>query len=161
MTTGCGSKELGLLSPSRRLSALAQRCTRSRLNAADALSAPTFFVRGALSLLPQAAKAIFDGHVNRSVGYGVAGHSMGGQATVFSSSYGNATGHRIRAAVMHHAFTHDYPAPTVPFLAFTGVRAGSGFGSLCASLEAQSAALSAQQVMGGSALLWTRMLCCD
>ena len=53
-------------------------------------------------------------------GVGVAGHSMGGQSTLFSSSYGNATAHNITSAAMHHAFTHEYPAPEVPFLAFTG-----------------------------------------
>lgn len=55
-----------------------------------------------------------------AAGAGVAGHSMGGQAAVFSSSGRNATLHDIRAAVMLHAYTHAYPAPTVPFLAFTG-----------------------------------------
>eukprot|EP00618_Florenciella_parvula_P036385 CAMPEP_0119507394 /NCGR_PEP_ID=MMETSP1344-20130328/27298_1 /TAXON_ID=236787 /ORGANISM="Florenciella parvula, Strain CCMP2471" /LENGTH=334 /DNA_ID=CAMNT_0007544021 /DNA_START=172 /DNA_END=1176 /DNA_ORIENTATION=- len=56
-----------------------------------------------------------------SMGVGIAGHSMGGQSTVFSSSYTNATQHGVAAAVMHHAYTHEYPAPQVPFLAFTGV----------------------------------------
>jgi hypothetical protein len=51
---------------------------------------------------------------------GVAGHSMGGQATLFSSSGLNASRHGITAAVSHHGFSHDFPAPTVPFLAFTG-----------------------------------------
>jgi len=59
--------------------------------------------------------------VDFSVGVGIAGHSMGGQATVYSSSEAGA-GHDIRAAVMHHAFTHSYPAPVVPFLAFTGTK---------------------------------------
>ena len=58
--------------------------------------------------------------IDASVGAGVAGHSMGGQSTVFSASYGNATAHDIRAASMHHAYTHQTPGPTVPFLAFTG-----------------------------------------
>jgi predicted dienelactone hydrolase len=54
-----------------------------------------------------------------SHGVGIAGHSMGGQATVFSSSYGNATSHNISAAVMLHAFTHEYvdhppPRPAPP-----------------------------------------------
>lgn len=53
-------------------------------------------------------------------GVGIAGHSMGGQSTVFASSLGNASGSNITAAVMHHAYTHAYPAPQVPFLAFTG-----------------------------------------
>lgn len=55
--------------------------------------------------------------VNFDLGVGIAGHSMGGQATVYSASEAS---HDIRAAVMHHAFTHSYPAPKVPFLAFTG-----------------------------------------
>ena len=59
-------------------------------------------------------------HVDFSAGVGIAGHSMGGQATLFSSSEGNATAYDIRAAVMHHAYTHTFPAPTVPFLDFTG-----------------------------------------
>lgn len=59
--------------------------------------------------------------VNLSAGVGIAGHSMGGQATVFASSYENASDYDIRAAVMHHAYTHEYPAPQIPFLAFTGV----------------------------------------
>jgi hypothetical protein len=59
-------------------------------------------------------------HVDFSQGVGIAGHSMGGQATLFSSSYGNASDYDIRAAVMHHAYTHSFPTPTIPFLAFTG-----------------------------------------
>ena len=58
--------------------------------------------------------------VNFTGGVGVAGHSMGGQATLFSSSYRNASDYDIRAAVLHHAFTHQYPGPAVPFLAMTG-----------------------------------------
>mmetsp|Transcript_46576 Transcript_46576/g.154411 ORF Transcript_46576/g.154411 Transcript_46576/m.154411 type:complete len:332 (-) Transcript_46576:70-1065(-) len=59
--------------------------------------------------------------VNHSLGYGVAGHSMGGQATLFASSYGNASASRIRAAVMQHPYSAtQLPAPAVPFLAFTG-----------------------------------------
>ena len=50
----------------------------------------------------------------------VAGHSMGGQATLFSAAY-NATSHGIKAAALHHAYTHTYPAiPTIPHLVFTG-----------------------------------------
>ena len=59
-------------------------------------------------------------HVDFSEGVGIAGHSMGGQATLFSSSYDNATNYDIRAAVLHHAYSHSFPAPTVPFLDFTG-----------------------------------------
>lgn len=55
-----------------------------------------------------------------SKGIGIAGHSMGGQATVFSASYSNASQYNIKAAVMHHAYTHSYPPPQVPFLAMTG-----------------------------------------
>ena len=57
--------------------------------------------------------------INTSVGVGIAGHSMGGQATVFSGAR-NATQYGIKAAAMHHAFTHIFPAVQVPFLAFTG-----------------------------------------
>ena len=50
----------------------------------------------------------------------VAGHSMGGQATLFSAAY-NATSHNIKAAALHHAFTHNYPAiPSIPHIVFTG-----------------------------------------
>jgi len=56
---------------------------------------------------------------NFGIGVGIAGHSMGGQATMKSSSALGA-GHGIKAAVMHHAYTHTYDAPVVPFLAFTG-----------------------------------------
>lgn len=59
--------------------------------------------------------------VDGTAGVGIAGHSMGGQATVYSASAAGA-GYDIRAAVMHHAYTHSYPAPTVPFLAFTGTK---------------------------------------
>jgi hypothetical protein len=45
---------------------------------------------------------------------------MGGQATVFSSSYKNASAYDIKAAVIQHAFTHEHPAPQIPFLAMTG-----------------------------------------
>lgn len=57
--------------------------------------------------------------LNVDIGAGVAGHSMGGQATVYSSGAAGVS-HNIKAAVMHHAYTHSYPAPLVPFLAFTG-----------------------------------------
>lgn len=58
--------------------------------------------------------------INTSSPAGISGHSMGGQSTLFSSSYSNASNHKVAAAVMHHAYTHEYPAPLVPFLAFTG-----------------------------------------
>lgn len=59
-------------------------------------------------------------HVTWASGVGIAGHSMGGQATLFSSSEKNATDYDIRAAVLHHAYTHSFPVPTVPFLDMTG-----------------------------------------
>jgi hypothetical protein len=58
--------------------------------------------------------------INASAGFGIAGHSMGGQATLYSSSAGNIKTHDIRAAVMHHPFTHSYPKPAVPYIVFTG-----------------------------------------
>lgn len=58
--------------------------------------------------------------VNMTGGVAVMGHSMGGQSAYFSAAY-NGSDYNIKAAVMHHAFTHTYPAiATVPFLAFTG-----------------------------------------
>jgi len=57
--------------------------------------------------------------INFAAGVGVAGHSMGGQATLYSAAKG-AVSHDIRAAVMHHPYTHTYPSiQTVPFLVFT------------------------------------------
>lgn len=58
--------------------------------------------------------------IDFAAGVGIAGHSMGGQATLYSAA--TATGsHDIRAAVLHHAYTHSFPAiQKVPFLAFTG-----------------------------------------
>ena len=67
-----------------------------------------------------AGDAVF-ASVNASAGVGIAGHSMGGQATVFSGAdAGNVSRYDIRAAVMHHAYTHTYPPVTVPHLVFTG-----------------------------------------
>ena len=57
--------------------------------------------------------------INRSAGYGVVGHSMGGQATAFSAAR-NSSSDNISAAVLLHPFTHTYPALRVPFLVFTG-----------------------------------------
>jgi len=51
-------------------------------------------------------------------GVGIAGHSMGGQATLYSSAY-NATEFNIKAAVYHHAATSEFPTPTVPHLIMT------------------------------------------
>jgi len=58
--------------------------------------------------------------VNMTDGVAVVGHSMGGQSAYFAAAY-NSSEYNIKAAVMHHAFTHTYPAVNnVPFLAFTG-----------------------------------------
>ena len=76
-------------------------------------------IEWARELASQGEDAVFK-LVNAAPGAAIAGHSMGGQATLFSSSAQNATGHNIKAAVMHHAYTHAFPPPTVPFLAFTG-----------------------------------------
>lgn len=51
-------------------------------------------------------------------GVAIAGHSMGGQATLFSSAY-NSTSHNIKAAAYHHAWTEDFPTPEIPFISFT------------------------------------------
>lgn len=62
---------------------------------------------------------VVDLPINHSL-IAVAGHSMGGQATLFSAAY-NASDYGIKAAVLHHAYTHDYPAiATIPHLIFTG-----------------------------------------
>jgi len=53
--------------------------------------------------------------VDERLPVGVAGHSMGGQATAFSAAF-NASSHQIGAAVMHHPFTHQYPPIGVRFL---------------------------------------------
>ena len=60
--------------------------------------------------------------LDTSNGVGVAAHSMGGQSALFASSYNNITATKvpITAAVLHHAFSHEFPAPQVPFIAFTG-----------------------------------------
>ena len=81
-------------------------------------------------------------YVDFSEGVGIAGHSMGGQATVFSSSANNATDFDIRAAVMHHAYTHDFPPPTIPFLDFTGEQDTTSPASTMAVPIYQSAASS-------------------
>ena len=57
----------------------------------------------------QPASSPFMSNLDLSNGVGVCGHSMGGQSTLFSSSY-NSTSHDIRAAVMHHVS----PNPTQP-----------------------------------------------
>jgi len=60
----------------------------------------------------------FGTNLNIIDGVAVAGHSMGGQATLFSSSY-NSSDYNIIASVMHHAYTHNFPTPDVPFVVFT------------------------------------------
>ena len=52
----------------------------------------------------------------------VAGHSMGGQASLFNAAdYEGGVGkHHIKAAALHHAFTHTFPAYSIPTLTFTG-----------------------------------------
>lgn len=57
---------------------------------------------------------------NFSGGVGVAGHSMGGKATLHASEAARARRHGLVAAVMIHAFTFDAGPPAIPFLAFTG-----------------------------------------
>lgn len=59
--------------------------------------------------------------INLTAGVGVAGHSMGGQATLFSASNASAVESLgIKAAVLHHPYTHRFPAIQVPFIVFTG-----------------------------------------
>ena len=60
--------------------------------------------------------------INNTAGVAVAGHSMGGQAALLAAADATArTEYGIKAAVMHHAYTHTYPSISeVPFLACTG-----------------------------------------
>lgn len=51
---------------------------------------------------------------------GIAGHSMGGQGTLFSASGSNSSQHNVTAAVLHHAYSHAIPSAQVPSLIFTG-----------------------------------------
>lgn len=67
----------------------------------------------------QSSNDIIFSNVNWDAGVGIAGHSMGGQATLFSSSY-NSSDYNIKAAVMHHPYTHSFPSPEVPYIVFTG-----------------------------------------
>ena len=67
----------------------------------------------------RAGEPIF-ARINFTGGVGIAGHSMGGQATVFSAARELAREHEIRAAVMHNAYTHVFPRVDVPSLIFTG-----------------------------------------
>ncbi|GMH61521.1 hypothetical protein TrRE_jg6929, partial [Triparma retinervis] len=61
-------------------------------------------------------------NLDTSRGVGVAGHSMGGQSALFASSYGNVTSTKVSivASVLHHPFTHEFAAPQVPYISFTG-----------------------------------------
>ena len=64
------------------------------------------------SALPGGDPALVTLDVSRGVA--IAGHSMGGQATLFSAADADALAtHDIRVAVMHHAFTHTNPPPLV------------------------------------------------
>lgn len=58
--------------------------------------------------------------IDYSNGVGICGHSMGGQATLYSSGGGHPKQYGITAAVMHHAYTHSFPPPEIPFLVMTG-----------------------------------------
>lgn len=65
--------------------------------------------------------------VNHAAGYGIAGHSMGGQATARSAAYG-ARSHNIKAAVLLHPFS-EVVEPIgrdidIPLAGFTGTEDG-------------------------------------
>jgi dienelactone hydrolase len=76
----------------------------------------------AIEFLRDANSSVTALPINRSV-VGIAGHSMGGQATLFNAANASAAAsHGVRAAVLHHAFTHTFPPSEVPFLVFTGTR---------------------------------------
>jgi hypothetical protein len=49
-------------------------------------------------------------------GVGIAGHSMGGQATVYSSSIQSTSAYGIKAAVMHHVSGSGLPVAGCDFL---------------------------------------------
>eukprot|EP00948_MAST-09A_sp_MAST-9A-sp1_P004238 g4238.t1 len=72
--------------------------------------------------------------IDHNIGIGIAGHSMGGQATVFAGSYQNASEHNIKAAVLHHPYTHELPQINVPFLAMTGTDDSVADPSWCQTL---------------------------
>lgn len=57
---------------------------------------------------------------NFTHGLGIAGHSMGGRATLQISEASIAQKHGVVAAVMIHAYTSSRGPPSVPFLALTG-----------------------------------------
>ena len=58
--------------------------------------------------------------VDTQAGVSVAGHSMGGQATLLSSAADVYAGYNITSAVMFHPYTHTFPPAHVPHLIFTG-----------------------------------------
>ena len=62
----------------------------------------------------------FSAAIDLTAGFGVAGHSMGGQASLFSASYANASDHGIKASVMMHPYSHEIPSTDIPTLTFTG-----------------------------------------
>ena len=80
--------------------------------------------------LTEDAAALLNPLVNHTHGYGIGGHSMGGQATLFSGSYANATENKIRAAIMMHPYTHEFPSLMVPFLVMTGDADGTALPSV-------------------------------
>jgi len=53
-------------------------------------------------------------------GVGLAGHSMGGQATLRAASGPEASEFDVKAAVLHFPYTNSFPIPVVPYLVFTG-----------------------------------------
>lgn len=73
-----------------------------------------------------AADAPWARHVDWDNGIGVAGHSMGGTATLLSSFAADAERYRVRAAAYHQGMalppfvTLDPSRVTVPLIAFTG-----------------------------------------
>ena len=58
--------------------------------------------------------------IDHTLGYGIAGHSMGGQAALFGSSFLNATNYNIKTVVLHHPYSHELPTPQISFIGFTG-----------------------------------------
>merc|ERR1712048_695191 len=98
--------------------------TGCKQGGSDPLNPPGFkdMYKEQLKVIDWAKKqsdAVF-GKANFDIGVGVSGHSMGGQATMRSSSK-LGEGHGIKAAAMHHAYSIGaYNAPIVPFAAFTG-----------------------------------------
>jgi dienelactone hydrolase len=66
-------------------------------------------------------KTVVELPINHTAGVGIAGHSMGGQAALFAAAHAGSKKYDIRAAVLQHPYTHDFPAiGTIPLLVFTG-----------------------------------------